>query len=164
MCFKDRFEKHFIKPANDCWIWTSGQNRNGYGTLRNQEGKMEVAHRISYRLYRAEMPEGMLVLHKCDVRHCVNPQHLFLGTYKDNNEDMLKKGRGAHWKNDFVGSKNPNSKLSELDKDTIVNDLLGKKHTQKDLAEIFGVYRQAIWRVGTERGLVKKFRKGWVKI
>jgi len=161
--YKNRFEKYFIKSSN-CWHWEGGKNGNGYGSLMNIYGKFEVAHRISYKLYNGEIPEGILVLHKCDIRHCVNPNHLFLGTHKDNTDDMVKKGRHGGYKNNFKGSKNPNSKINEKDKKTIIASLLNKKNTQKELAQIYGVHRQAIWRVCKEHGLIKKFRQGWAEI
>lgn len=81
---------------NGCWIWSgSSKSGNGYGrvTYKNQ---YIGAHRGSFIAYKGEIPKGMLVLHKCDVRMCVNPDHLFLGSQKDNIQDMLKKGRGRY--------------------------------------------------------------------
>ena len=91
--FQERFERHFIKTYDGCWLWHGGQNGIGYGVLKGAEGKFELAHRISYKLYVSCIPKGMLVLHKCDVRNCINPSHLFLGTSKDNTADMIRKGR-----------------------------------------------------------------------
>lgn len=158
--FKERFEKHFNKVSNSCWLWTSGKTKFGYGTLRNNLGKQERAHRIAYALYVGEIPDGLLVLHKCDVPACVNPEHLFLGTYKDNSVDMINKGRGGQINNNFSGHLNPNAKLTIEDKNFIENSLLTGLYDQNELAIKFCVHRQAIWRVCKERGLTK----GWVRL
>lgn len=71
---------------------------------------MAVASRVSWEVHHGEIPEGLCVLHVCDVRHCVNPEHLFLGTKRDNSDDMIRKGRAKHI--GLKGPTNPNSKLS----------------------------------------------------
>lgn len=84
-------EKFYILP-DLCWKWIAGHYKNGYGNFRGSK-----AHRVSWELAHGRIPEGLYVLHKCDVRDCVNPNHLFLGTYKDNMVDMVSKGR-HHYK------------------------------------------------------------------
>ena len=79
--------------ANDCVIWAKSLFLDGYGIVRVNNGAHR-AHRIAYQLAKGSIPEGMCVLHSCDNRRCVNPLHLFLGTKRDNTQDMLKKGRG----------------------------------------------------------------------
>lgn len=74
-----------------CWIWTGAAGRYYGGVTINK--KHFDAHRASWILHFGDIPEGMRVLHRCDVTLCVNPSHLFLGTAKDNTHDMLKKGR-----------------------------------------------------------------------
>lgn len=76
-----------------CWIWTGSCIKSGYGSV-NWSGKIQPVHRISYQLLYGDIPEGLWVLHHCDVRNCVNPRHLFLGTVQDNVDDMFAKGRG----------------------------------------------------------------------
>jgi hypothetical protein len=78
----------------DCHLWVGLKDRHGYGTLK-YNGKMVRAHRLAWMATRGEIPEGMHVLHKCDVRLCINPDHLFLGTNADNMRDRDQKGR--HW-------------------------------------------------------------------
>jgi hypothetical protein len=84
-----------INPANDCWEWTGTKNRpGGYGAVYI-DGKQVAAHRASYADAFGPIPDGMWVLHKCDNPPCVNPEHLFLGTARDNTLDSMRKGRWA---------------------------------------------------------------------
>lgn len=160
--YVDRFNKYFIKREIDsCWEWTGGVVSSGYGSLKNHIGRYEVAHRQSYRLSIGDIPTGMFVLHKCDNRRCVNPNHLFLGTMKDNTQDMLRKGRGGHHKLDFKKHNNPNNKISEEDAKDIEFLLLLGTYTQKQLASFYGVQRATIKRWTSH--LKKSFRKGWIK-
>jgi len=103
-----RFDTYFTKNADtDCWEW-DGVIRTGYGRYY-MGGKWWTAHRASWEIYKGSIPKGLLVLHKCDNKCCVNPDHLFLGTQRDNVRDMHQKQRA----NILKGSKNPNSKLTE---------------------------------------------------
>lgn len=89
----NRFESKFVKKGkDDCWEWDASISNNGYGRS-SMKGYPSQAHRVAYILYIGEIPDGMCVLHKCDNRRCVNPSHLFLGTYKDNAVDCTNKGR-----------------------------------------------------------------------
>ena len=92
---------HFVDMSGDCWMWTGCRNYQGYGYFRF-EGKMRRAHRIAWILTNGPIPHGegfhgICVLHRCDNRLCVKPDHLFLGTNHDNVIDMWKKGRGNPW-------------------------------------------------------------------
>lgn len=86
------FEKFIPEPNSGCWLWDHAVTTFGYGRLRNK-GENLVAHRVSWEIHRGPIPKGLLVLHRCDVPACVNPDHLFLGTIKDNSMDMVSKGR-----------------------------------------------------------------------
>lgn len=79
-------------PFGGCWLWSAYHNQAGYGTTKGNRRQV-LAHRLSFRLFRGNIPEGALVCHRCDVRACVNPNHLFLGSHLDNVRDMVAKGR-----------------------------------------------------------------------
>ena len=90
-----RFFDKVDKTQGGCWIWTAAKrnkNRDSYGCLK-YKGKMIDAHRMSWIIHNGEIPLGMCICHKCDVRLCVNPDHLFLGTHSGNMVDALSKGR-----------------------------------------------------------------------
>ena len=91
---RERFEaKVSPDPMSGCllWIGSYGWGR-GYGVI-TQGGKRRGAHRVAWELTRGPIPEGLCVLHRCDVPGCVNVEHLFIGTRDDNNRDMTSKGR-----------------------------------------------------------------------
>ena len=89
----------FYDRSGDCWLWTGSITPGGYGKfgLHTPEGIRSIgAHRLAWVLANGELiPEGMNVCHRCDIRHCGNPTHLFLGTQKDNIRDMFTKGRNS---------------------------------------------------------------------
>jgi hypothetical protein len=82
--------------ASGCWEWGASTNGKGYGQINvGGRGRPLLAHRVSWELMNGPIPDGLLVLHKCDNPPCVNPSHLFLGTVTDNMRDCARKGRAA---------------------------------------------------------------------
>ncbi|SDH10421.1 HNH endonuclease [Paraburkholderia phenazinium] len=79
-------------PECGCWIWMGAVNAQGYGFMK-ANGRQGFAHRWSFEAHNGEIPKGMVICHRCDVPACVNPNHLFLGTYLDNAKDCVKKNR-----------------------------------------------------------------------
>jgi hypothetical protein len=94
---KERLLSKIEKNEHGCWIWT-GAIRNGYGCLKVNRKTID-AHRLSYKVFKGPIKEGLLVCHTCDTPSCINPDHLFIGTPKDNFNDALKKGRIKYNKN-----------------------------------------------------------------
>jgi len=92
---ESRFWK-FVAKTSDCWVWTGGKNRDGYGSFKIR-GVYIGAHRMSWKIHFSD-PGAAHVLHKCDHPFCVNPAHLFLGDHKANMRDRTQKGRwgGPH--------------------------------------------------------------------
>lgn len=82
-------------PFTGCWLWTGAKFPSGYGILNYKyKGKIiNRAHRVSYILHYGDIPKGKFVCHACDIKHCVNPQHLWIGTAKENRDDCVRKGR-----------------------------------------------------------------------
>lgn len=92
--FEDRFWLQ-VSKTESCWIWTSAKFWNGYGGIR-KNGKRIQAHRASWILFNGEIPDGSLVLHRCDNPACVNPDHLYLGDQKQNAKDRDSRGRNGY--------------------------------------------------------------------
>lgn len=91
---KDRFhEAYSPEPMSGCWLWLHLLDRDGYGRIWTCKKKETPAHRWAYQTLVGEIPDGLRVLHRCDTPSCVNPDHLFLGTQRDNMRDMVNKGR-----------------------------------------------------------------------
>ncbi len=89
---KDRLVSQIGIGCDGCWNWVGCLTRNGYGQGTYKQ-KRYSAHRASYSEFIGPIPSKLLVLHKCDNRRCINPEHLFIGTAKENTLDMVKKGR-----------------------------------------------------------------------
>jgi len=96
---KDRFWSK-VDKTGDCWVWTASINQRGYGQFKiydrgNGKQKVMETHRIAWLLENSDIPVGMQICHKCDNPLCVRLEHLFLGTPKDNAQDMARKGRAT---------------------------------------------------------------------
>lgn len=81
-----------VDKTEECWNWTAATRNSGYGCIK-VNGKVQDSHRLSWSLVNGDIQNGLFVLHRCDNRLCVRPDHLFLGTQKDNMRDATSKGR-----------------------------------------------------------------------
>lgn len=142
--FLDRFWANIdVGPSDRCWLWRGPKTKHGYGqTYVYGHGKYQTAHRISYALHHSggDMPgSDMFVCHTCDTPLCVNPAHLFLGTYADNNADRHRKGRDAR------GERSGGSKLTE--EDVLRIRELGGTMFGKDIAKMFGIKQSQVNKI-----------------
>ena len=141
--FEERFWAKVDKDPRPtgCWEWTAS-TVNGYGKVGGSAGQSR-AHRTSWKMANGPIPEGALVLHRCDNRRCVNPDHLFLGTHADNMADASRKGRIAR-------GTAVRSKLRERDVLSI-RARWSQGETQVALAAEFGVNQGTISNTVTGR-------------
>lgn len=130
-----------INKTKHCWIWSAAKFRNGYGCFARL-GRSRLAHRISWEIHKGEIPRGLLVLHRCDNRPCVNPDHLFLGTHHDNNMDCIMKGRQVS--GHVLGSKHGRCKLTEAAVLAMRNEYVPRIVSQATLAKKYCVTKSAI--------------------
>lgn len=130
-----------IKKGPGCWVW---HKHDRYG-LFYMGGTQYSAHRLAWILTFGQIPTGLVVCHRCDNPPCVNPAHLFLGTAKENSEDMVRKGRSLRGSKNpshgrgMLGAKNPAAKLSDEAVLEIRRIYSAGRHTQKQIAAMFGI-------------------------
>jgi hypothetical protein len=120
------------KRVGECLIWTGVVSQDGYGQIGIGRGKSYRTHRIAWELVNGPIPEGRLVCHSCDMPLCVNVEHLFLGTPKDNTRDMLEKGRRPF----LAGEFHPSVKLT----DSQVAEIIERRSSGEKLASIAADY------------------------
>lgn len=89
---RERFEEKFVRDPSGCWLWTGAIGTHGYGVIGVGPHMVKTAHRISLLIYRGIDADENFVCHRCDVKACVNPDHLYVGTVKDNARDLMERG------------------------------------------------------------------------
>lgn len=134
----DRFNAK-VDRSCDCHIWTASFGSAGYGQIA-VDGAPRAAHRVAWELEHGPVPAGMCVCHRCDVKACVNPAHLFLGTQADNLGDMRSKGREAR------GEGHGNASLSG-DQVVAIRALSASGLSQRRIARVLGVSKSAVQAV-----------------
>lgn len=132
----DNFYSHAKRAENGCLEWQHSLHSAGYGQVWNGK-KIAVTHRVSWELTHGPIPDGMCVCHKCDNHLCVDPEHLFLGTMKDNHDDMKSKGRSPR------GERHGLTRLTEEDV-FYIRTAVASGHTQTALALLFDHSKDAI--------------------
>lgn len=130
-----------------CWKWIGACDKSGRGRIASigRNGVPALAYRVSWLIHHGEIPSGFDVCHKCDNPNCVNPDHLFVGTRKDNMRDAHSKGRIQK------GSSRPLAKLNEADVVEILNAHFFHKSTNQSLADRFNVSHQRISKIVNRR-------------
>jgi hypothetical protein len=146
---RERFlAKVNIGEYGKCWLWNASLSTGGYGQFTAPTGGNRVknapAHRFSWELYNGPIPSGKHILHKCDTRHCVNPEHLFVGTHQQNMQDRDSKGRQAK------GARSGLAKLCD-EKILAIRSRYKLGETQTVLASVFGVNQTKISDIVTRK-------------
>lgn len=134
-----RFWRH-VERTSDCWLWHGATSR-GYGLMSsNVRGVAPLkAHRVSYQIHHGAIPEKMYVCHRCDNPSCVNPEHLFVGTPKDNSDDMRAKGRDVS----LYGESASNARLNEAQ----VVEIVRMHSAGESLRSIAAAFCVSRWQV-----------------
>ena len=143
----ERFmDKVSMVPFSGCWLWTGAVvEAVGYGRFGMPNDGIDYAHRASWRLFKGDIPKKIFVCHHCDVRICVNPEHLFLGTPKENMRDAANKGRIV-MPTTAQRLRTENQPMSKLSNDE-VRTIRASSATQSALASRFGVDQSVISKI-----------------
>ena len=155
----DSFWARLVTNNTGCREWVGARSNNGYGNVA-VGGTTWKAHRLAWTLFNGPIPDGLYVCHRCDNPPCCNPDHLFLGTPKQNQEDMHSKGRFrtarrvAGWRvasatlsrprPEYRGSNNPNARLSRDDVQTIRERYASGGVSQAKIAAEYGVSQSVV--------------------
>lgn len=133
---KNSFNTKYIpEPNSGCWLWMGAVNSQGRSTVGLPKSRKTItAHRLSFLLFKGEVPAGLHVLHKCDIPLYVNPDHLWLGTHQDNMNDCKHKNRKAK------GLKHPRTKLT-LEQ---INAIIVDPRLQQIIANEYGIHNSYV--------------------
>ena len=150
-------EKRSIpEPNSGCWLWTAYCDKDGYGicctgSMQANTRRHIKAHRLSYATFKGPIPDGKIVCHACDTPSCVNPDHLFAGTWNDNVQDMMRKNRNRGGGKPHPGEANGNARLTVAQVEIIRAQHIRAKRSVEgstaDLAQRFGVSSSTIQRI-----------------
>lgn len=144
---RERFEAKADRAGGPdaCHLWTGWKSAKGYGQLSSGARRYK-AHRLAWQMENGEIPDGMMVCHRCDNPSCVNTRHMWVGSHEENMADMILKGRSPR----SVGPRNGQAKLSseqvaELRRRRSAGESVGA------LAREFGVCDRHVWMIATWR-------------
>ena len=138
---RKRFETKFAVAPSGCWEWQKSLNRQGYGTFRLRTGVTRLASRVAWQIYRGDIGDKY-VLHHCDNRRCVNPDHLYLGTQKENAADRERRKKHRHDPSCY-GETHHWAKLTDVQ----VRQIRETKGTLKELASRYGMSISQMWNI-----------------
>lgn len=147
--WKKYFEKHVVRK-DGCWEW-NGHLRDGYGVMSAGFRNLIGAHRVSYMIYKGMIPIDKIVLHSCDVRYCTNPDHLSIGTHKDNSNQKYNRMRDNHPTHDKHSSSKLSSRKVFIIKQMLINKRFGDlsriaRLFNISVTMIYSIYKNKIWR------------------
>lgn len=151
--YAERFERYVSpEPNSGCWLWTGACINTGYGVFNigravDGDKRNVLAHRMALSLSGTVVPDDKCVLHKCDNKVCVNPDHLYVGTVKDNSRDAVERGR--HGGRPMPGTENPRAKITA----DMALAIYSSADSLSVLAERYGISR-------TQAGHIKN-KKSW---
>ena len=124
------YDRTVLSDEKSCWLWLGCTRGIGYGAMRDGNSVRDT-HRISYEVHVGPIPDGMFVLHTCDIPNCINPYHLFIGTNADNMADKKRKGRAQR------GEQVPNTYFTE-DQVRAIHEKRKKGETHREIAASYG--------------------------
>lgn len=127
------FRRIHLDYQTGCWLWDGCLNDSGYGVIGMRDYKNKRAHRVVFELFVGRIPDGFCACHRCDVRRCCNPDHIFIGTISDNQTDMAQKHRST------IGERNPMAVLTFSDALKIKNLYEAGGLFQREIGDLFGI-------------------------
>lgn len=137
-------QRSIPEPNSGCSLWDRSCNRQGYGSL-TWRGRHYRAHRASWIATHGPINDGLYACHKCDVRSCVNPAHLFLGTQKENVRDMMAKGRGTRIGTGYHKAKLSDDEIRAIRADPRLHRIIAKEHS---------IHRTAVGQI--KNGIIRR--------
>lgn len=142
----DRIESNYLpEPNSGCWLWTGYVANDGYGQIKIN-GERWKAHIMSFNIFRGGLSGGKMILHTCDIRCCINPDHLYEGDVRDNSRDMVNRGRS------LAGEKHHRAKLQNHH----IPLIRSAKGKYSEIGKLFGISRTVVGKIKT--------RKAWSSI
>lgn len=125
------------EPNSGCWLWLGALNHQGYAQINMPGNRQCRAHRLSYEIHKGEIPKNLHIRHTCDVRCCINPDHLLLGTRQQNAQDAVDRNRYVK------GEKRKDSKLTDAQAAAIKTD----SRSQRVIAAEYGIDPSVVCRI-----------------